>query len=65
VGTYAYVNPLVAVIIGYVFGSESLDARTVFGTVLVIASVVIIITGKTPRAAVAAPAVPPLRTEPS
>jgi len=65
VGTYAYVNPLVAVIIGYVFGSESLDARTVFGTVLVIASVVIIITGKTPKPAAAAPATAPLGTEPS
>ena len=65
VGTYAYVNPLVAVIISYVFGSESLDARTVFGTVLVIASVVIIITGKTPKPAAAAPATAPLGTEPS
>jgi len=65
VGTYAYVNPLVAVIISYVFGSESLDARTVFGTVLVIASVVIIIIGKTPKPAAAAPATAPLGTEPS
>jgi drug/metabolite transporter (DMT)-like permease len=65
VGTYAYVNPLVAVIIGCVFGSEPLDARTVLGTLLVIVSVVIIITGKTPRTLAAAAATPPLRTEPS
>lgn len=65
VGTYAYVNPLVAVIIGTLFGSESLDARTVFGTVLVIASVVIIITGKTPRTAAAAAAAAPLQVEQS
>ncbi len=46
VGTYAYVNPLVAVTIGYLFGDQPLDARTMLGTVLVVASVVIIITGK-------------------
>ena len=63
VGTYAYVNPLVAVIIGYLFGSESLDARTVFGTLLVIASVVIIISGKTPRTMGAESAAPGLRVE--
>ena len=55
VGTYAYVNPLVAVIIGYVLGGERLDARTLLGTVLVIASVVIIITGKTRRSGARAP----------
>ncbi len=55
VGTYAYVNPLIAVSIGYLFGGEPLDARTVLGTVLVIASVVIIITGKTRKAAVPVP----------
>jgi drug/metabolite transporter (DMT)-like permease len=44
VGTYAYVNPLVAVLLGYFFGSEALGLRTVLGTLLVLTSVVVITT---------------------
>jgi drug/metabolite transporter (DMT)-like permease len=50
VGTYAYVNPVVAVIIGYLFGGEPLGARTVLGTLLVLVSVVVITTTKKVRA---------------
>lgn len=46
VGTYAYVNPVVAVATGYFLGGEALDRRTVLGTLLVIVSVLIITTGK-------------------
>lgn len=46
VGTYAYVNPVVAVLLGYFFGGESLSARTIVGTLLVLISVVVITTGK-------------------
>jgi drug/metabolite transporter (DMT)-like permease len=42
VGTYAYVNPVVAVVIGYFLGGEALGARTVLGTLLVLVSVVVI-----------------------
>jgi drug/metabolite transporter (DMT)-like permease len=49
VGTYAYVNPVVAVLLGYFFGGESLGARTILGTLLVLASVVVITTGKKKR----------------
>ena len=49
VGTYAYVNPVVAVIIGYVFGGEPLGPRTVLGTLLVLVSVVVITTAKKVR----------------
>jgi drug/metabolite transporter (DMT)-like permease len=42
VGTYAYVNPVVAVVIGYLIGGEPLGARTVVGGVCVLASVVTI-----------------------
>ncbi|HTT24106.1 MAG TPA: EamA family transporter [Candidatus Sulfotelmatobacter sp.] len=42
VGTYAYVNPVVAVGLGYFFGGEALTARTVLGTLLVLVSVVVI-----------------------
>ena len=44
VGTYAYVNPVVAVLIGYFLGGEALGARTIVGTLLVLVSVVVITT---------------------
>lgn len=44
VGTYAYVNPLVAVLLGYFLGGEALGLRTILGTVLVLISVVVITT---------------------
>jgi drug/metabolite transporter (DMT)-like permease len=47
VGTYAYVNPVVAVVIGYFLGGEALGPRTIVGTSLVLVSVVVITTAKT------------------
>jgi drug/metabolite transporter (DMT)-like permease len=44
VGTYAYVNPVVAVLLGYLVGGEALGLRTVMGTLLVLVSVVLITT---------------------
>jgi drug/metabolite transporter (DMT)-like permease len=44
VGTYAYVNPVVAVLLGYFFGGEAIGPRTIAGTVLVLVSVVVITT---------------------
>jgi len=44
VGTYAYVNPVVAVLVGYFLGGEALDLRTGLGTLLVLVSVVVITT---------------------
>ena len=44
VGTYAYVNPIVAVIVGYFFGGEALSLRTVLGTLFILVSVVVITT---------------------
>jgi drug/metabolite transporter (DMT)-like permease len=42
VGTYAYVNPVVAVLIGYFLGGEAIGPRTIVGTALVLVSVVVI-----------------------
>jgi drug/metabolite transporter (DMT)-like permease len=42
VGTYAYVNPVVAVAIGHFLGGESIGSRTLLGTLLVLASVLMI-----------------------
>ena len=44
VGTYAYVNPVIAVVLGYFLGGESLGRRTILGTLLVLTSVVVITT---------------------
>ncbi|HZD51095.1 MAG TPA: EamA family transporter [Silvibacterium sp.] len=44
VGTYAYVNPVVAVLVGYFLGGEPLGARTIAGTLFVLVSVLIITT---------------------
>jgi drug/metabolite transporter (DMT)-like permease len=46
VGTYAYVNPVVAVCLGYFFGGEAVGARTLLGTLLVLVSVITITTTK-------------------
>ena len=48
VGTYAYVNPVVAVLVGYFLGGEAIGPRTIVGTALVLVSVVVITT--TPKA---------------
>ncbi len=44
VGTYAYVNPVVAVILGYLLGGEALGLRTILATVLILISVLVIAT---------------------
>ncbi|NYF78502.1 EamA family transporter [Granulicella arctica] len=44
VGTYAYVNPLVAVVLGYFLGGEPLGLRTILGTLFVLIGVIVITT---------------------
>jgi len=46
VGTYAYVNPVVAVLIGYFLGDEAIGPRTIAGTLCVMISVIAITTQK-------------------
>jgi drug/metabolite transporter (DMT)-like permease len=53
VGTYAYVNPVVAVLVGYFLGGEALGLRTVIGTLFVLASVILITTTDMKKKAVA------------
>ena len=52
VGTYAYVNPVVAVLVGYFLGGEAIGPRTIAGTLLILVSVVVITT--TPKVKVQA-----------
>ncbi len=51
VATYAYVNPLVAVLLGYFLGGEALGPRTLLGTLLVLVSVVVITTTRASKPA--------------
>src|SRR5256885_17258600 len=44
VGTYAYVNPVVAVALGYFLGGETVGLRTLLGTLLGLVSVITITT---------------------
>jgi drug/metabolite transporter (DMT)-like permease len=55
VGTYAYVNPVVAVLIGYFMGGEALGSRTILGTLFVLISVVMITLMKGKKAAAPLP----------
>ena len=43
VATYAYVNPIVAVVLGAVFAGETLTLRTLIGAGLIIGSVAVVI----------------------
>src|SRR5580658_1643819 len=47
VGTYAYVNPVVAVLLGYFLGGEELGLRTIVGSLCVLISVIVITTTRT------------------
>ena len=48
VGTYAYVNPVVAVILGAAFGQETVGRRTIAGSALILLSVAAITTSSGP-----------------
>jgi drug/metabolite transporter (DMT)-like permease len=48
VSTYAYVNPVVAVVLGYFFAGEALGLRTILGSALVLVSVIVITTTPKP-----------------
>lgn len=50
VGTYAYVNPIVAVALGAIVLSEPITPRTIVATVIIIGAVIAMVTGR-PRTA--------------
>lgn len=49
VATYAYVNPLVAVFLGFLFASEDLSLRILAASIIIIGSVVFINSGSRPK----------------
>lgn len=65
VATYAYVNPVVALALGWGFADEALGPRTLGAAGLTILGVVVIVTAKGARAATAAPpSAPPTAPDP-
>ena len=51
VASYAYVNPVVALAIGYWFGGEALTLRTIAGAALILISVLLLLGGFGKRSA--------------
>jgi len=53
-GTYAFVNPVVAVLLGWAIAGETLDSRTISGAAVIVVAVVIIVAfaNRTKRTAV-------------
>ncbi len=60
VATYAYVNPVVAVLLGTAFAGEKLTLRTLFGAGLIIGSVAVVITAQQMKARATAPLAAPM-----
>ncbi|HXN22477.1 MAG TPA: EamA family transporter [Candidatus Dormibacteraeota bacterium] len=48
VGTYAYVNPVVAMFLGWLFAGESLTLRTVLAGAVILTAVILVITAPRP-----------------
>jgi len=63
VGTFAYVNPAVAVFVGYFLGGEPIGLRTFVGTVFVLVSVILITTAPASKREPAAWATQPRELE--
>lgn len=57
VGTYAYVNPVVAVALGVLLAGEHLALNEVLGGLVIVASVVVVVSAEGQRRAVAPPVV--------
>ena len=64
VGTYAYVNPVVAVLVGYFLGGEGIGPRTIVGTILVLVGVVVMTTAPAKKPETGAWAGEPQEAEP-
>jgi drug/metabolite transporter (DMT)-like permease len=60
VSTYAYVNPIVAVFLGWLILDEPITTRTLLAAAIIIAAVVIVTTQKSRKPAAATEPLPPL-----
>lgn len=64
VATYAYVNPVVAVALGWLFAGETVSAQTLLAAAIIIGAVVLIVSTRKPDRRRGAVAVPPSAAEP-
>ena len=64
VSTYAYVNPVVAVLLGWAFAGEPVTARTLLAAAVIVGAVALITTYRARPAAASAPAAPPAAPDP-
>ena len=53
VATYAYVNPVVAIFLGWLFAGEALTGRTMLAAAVIVTAVVLILTVGTPKTSAA------------
>lgn len=53
VGTYAFVNPVVALFVGWTFGGEGFDARTLLASAVIVAGVALVVTAPSAQRAAA------------
>jgi drug/metabolite transporter (DMT)-like permease len=58
VATYAFVNPVVALLLGWLFAGEAITLRTILAAAVILAAVLLVITAPHRRAVQAAAAVP-------
>jgi drug/metabolite transporter (DMT)-like permease len=63
VATYAYVNPIVAVLLGALFAGETLTSRTLLAATLIIGSVALVITVQQRKPKMAPPITAAIETE--
>jgi drug/metabolite transporter (DMT)-like permease len=60
VGTYAYVNPVVAVVLGWAILAEPITAVVIGGGALVVLGVALVVSAERPRSADREPAAEPV-----
>jgi drug/metabolite transporter (DMT)-like permease len=51
VASYAYVNPVVALLLGHVFGNEEISAQTLWGSAVIVVSVILLLRAQRVRSA--------------
>lgn len=51
VASYAYVNPVVALLLGYTFGGEAISRQTLWGSAIILASVILLLRAQKMRRA--------------
>jgi drug/metabolite transporter (DMT)-like permease len=59
ISTYAYVNPVIAVLLGWLLVDEPVDARTILASVLILGAVVVVLERRSEKGAELAVASPP------